>query len=329
MEIGYKLSSEEHRPNDLIRYAQRAEDAGFSFCFISDHFHPWIDKQGQSPFVWAALGGLAQATETMRFGTAVTCPTIRTHPAIIAQAAATVADMMPGRFFLGVGTGENLNEHILADQWPEFDIRAEMLEEALDVIRELWKGETTSHYGAYYAVENARIYTLPEQLPEIMVAAAGPKAAELAGRIGDSLVSTSPNKEVVQAFQSAGGKGKPLYCEATFSWASDEAKARKTAFEWWPTAGIEGELTQELKTPAHFEQAAKMVTEDQIAEAIPCGPDPAKHLKSIREYADAGFDRICLHQVGPDQEGFIEFCKREILPALDVVPPGMKAKAKA
>ena len=199
-ELGYALSSEEHLPNDLVRYARQAEETGFSFALISDHYHPWTDRQGHSPFVWSVIGGIAQATERIRLGTGVTCPMIRIHPAIIAQAAATSAAMMPGRFFLGVGTGENLNEHILGAKWPAPDERLEMLEEAVEVIRLLWQGGYQTHRGKHYTVEQARIYTLPDPLPEIAVAAAQPNAAELAGRIGDALVGVAPDEEVIQNF---------------------------------------------------------------------------------------------------------------------------------
>jgi len=186
-EYGYALSSEEHPPNDLVRHAQRAEAAGFTFAAISDHFHPWIDQQGQSPFVWSVLGGIAHATSTLKLGTGVTCPTFRIHPAIIAQAAATVTAMMPGRFFLGVGSGENLNEHILGDHWPPAPVRQDMLAEAIAVIRQLWEGGYQSFDGSYYTVENARIYTLPHEPPPIVVAAGGPSAATLAGELADGL----------------------------------------------------------------------------------------------------------------------------------------------
>ena len=189
--LGYTLSGEEHKPNDLVRHAQKAESLGFEFVSISDHFHPWVDKQGESVFVWGVIGGVAHATDRISLGTGVTCPTVRIHPAIIAQAAATAASMMPGRFYLGVGTGENLNEHILGDHWPAYDQRAEMLEEAVDVIRMLWEGESVTYYGNYYTVENARIYTLPDKLPPIMVAAAGEKSAELAF----SRIFSSPSKD--------------------------------------------------------------------------------------------------------------------------------------
>ena len=316
IEIGYKLSSEEHAPNDLVRNATLAEKAGFRFALISDHFHPWIDKQGQSPFVWNVIGAVAHATERLRLGTGVTCPTIRIHPALVAQAAATSAAMMPGRFFLGVGTGENLNEHILGDKWPETDVRLEMLEEAVEVIRLLWEGGQKSHHGKHYTVENARIYTLPEELPPIMVAAAGPKAAKLAGRIGDGLVSVAPNDKVVKRFQDAGGSGKPTYAEVQACWAPTEEEALDTAVEWWPIVDVPGELGQELRVPAHFEQAAENVDRDRVAESVSCGPDPERHLDGIRKFADAGFEHICVHQIGPDQTGFIEFYEREVLPKL-------------
>ena len=314
VEVGYAISSEEHWPNDIVRHARLAEDAGFGFALISDHYHPWVDRQGHSPFVWAVIGGISQATQRLRLGTGVTCPTIRIHPAIIAQAAATAGAMMPGRFFLGVGSGENLNEHILGDAWPESDVRQEMLEEAIAVIRLLWEGGTKSHRGRHYTVQNARIYTLPEQPVPIMVAAAGSKAAELAGRVGDGFVGTSPEAETIQAFEQAGGRGKPRYGQMTVCWAEDEASARKTALEFWPTGAIPGELGQELPMPAHFEQAAQLVTEEMIAESVVCGPNPQRHIDEIQSYVDAGYDHVYVHQVGPDQEGFIDFYQRQVLP---------------
>jgi len=208
--VGYALSSEEHGASDLVRHARRAEEAGFSFAVISDHYHPWIDRQGQSPFVWGVLGAIAQATESLRVGTGVTCPTVRIHPAIVAQAAATAATLMPGRFFLGLGTGERLNEHILGTPWPEWDVRSDMLEEAVGVIRELWDGAVTSHHGRHYTVENARIYSLPDRLPPIYLAAGGPKAARLAARLGDGLIGTGPDASLIDGFAGAGGEGPRL-----------------------------------------------------------------------------------------------------------------------
>jgi G6PDH family F420-dependent oxidoreductase len=321
LQIGFKLCSEEHGPNDLVEYARRAEKAGFTFAMISDHFHPWMDRQGHSPFVWNVIGAIAQATERMRLGTGVTCPTIRIHPAIIAQAAATSAAMMPGRFWLGVGTGENLNEHILGDHWPAADVRRDMLEEAVEVIRLLWRGGTQSHYGKYYVVENARLYTLPREPPPILVAGKGPRAVELAGRIGDGFITSSPKAEVVAAFRESGGSGKPCLGEASVCWARTEAEGRRTAYECWPTAGFKGELTAELATPAHFEQAAEMVREEDVAKEIVCGPDPERHIEELKKFAEAGFDHVWVHQVGPDQEGCLRFYEREVLPRVRDLEP--------
>jgi coenzyme F420-dependent glucose-6-phosphate dehydrogenase len=311
--IGYALSSEEHRPSDLVRFARLAEEAGFPFALISDHFHPWVDAQGQSPFVWSVLGGIAEATTNLEIGTGVTCPTIRIHPAIIAQAAATAGSMLEGRFFLGVGTGENLNEHVLGDRWPDWDVRARMLREAIEVIRELWSGEVTSYEGEYYTVENARIYTLPEQPVPIHVAASGPRSGELAAELGDGLITTSPDRELVADFDRAKA-GRPKYGQLTVCWGKDEAAARKLALEMWPTAGIPGEASQELPNPRHYEQLAKLVTEDTIAKQIVCGPDVERHVAAIQAYVDAGVDHVYVHQVGPDQEGFFEAYAADVLP---------------
>jgi coenzyme F420-dependent glucose-6-phosphate dehydrogenase len=320
VEIGYALSCEEHRPLDLVRHAARAEDAGFAFSLISDHFHPWIDRQGQSAFVWSVLGGIAAETESMRVGTGVTCPLIRVHPAIVAQAAATTAALLPGRFFLGLGTGENLNEHVLGDRWPSTAERREMLEEAIAVIRRLWEGDLCSFEGKHYRVVDARVYTLPEEAVPIVVAAGGPEAAGLAGRVGDGLVSTDPDEEIVRAYREAGGDG-PTYGMLTVCWAASEAQARATALEWWPNAGLKGTLGQELPLPSHFEQAAAMVDEDVIAQVVVCGPDPAAHLEGIRRFTDAGYDHVYIHQVGPDQDGFIDFYADELLDAAGRLEP--------
>jgi len=314
--IGYSLSTEEHRPEQLVEYASRAEAAGFEYASISDHFHPWVQAQGNSPFAWTVIGAIASATETLRLGTGVTCPTVRYHPAIVAQAAATAASLMPGRFFLGVGTGENLNEHIVGERWPPYETRAERLEEAVAVIRRLWTGETVDHRGAHYTVENARLYTLPAEPPPIVVAAAGPKAAELAGRIGDGLINFAPDPTVVQGFDRAGGAGKPRYLQVNVCWAEDEATARRTAFEVCGNVALQGELGNQLPTPTHFEQAVKMLTEQDVAKVITCGPDPARHLEKIRAGIEAGFDHIHVYQVGSDQEGFFRFYERKVLPDL-------------
>jgi coenzyme F420-dependent glucose-6-phosphate dehydrogenase len=314
--FGYALSAEEHRPDALVRYARVAEEAGFDFAMVSDHYHPWTDRQGNSPFVWSVIGGIAQATERISLGTGVTCPTVRIHPAIVAQAAATAAAMMPGRFWLGVGTGEALNEHILGDPWPSAGVRRAMLEEAVAVIRELWRGKTTYHRGDHYVVDGARVYTLPEEPPPIYVAASGPNATRLAGRIGDGLISLAPSRETVELFESSGGDGKPRIGQVEVCFADDEARAVRTAYEWWPQTALSGELPQVLPMPAHFEQAVATVREEDVAEKVACGPDPDRHARAVQEFVDAGYDHVYVHQIGPEQERFLGFYAQEVLPRL-------------
>lgn len=313
MEIGYSLASEELRPQHMVRSAQRAEQLGFRSAWVSDHFHPWIDRQGQSPFVWSVIGGIA-ATTDLRVGTAVTCPLIRTHPAIVAQAAATSAAMLRGRFFLGVGTGEALNEHILGDRWPPADLRLEMLEEAVTVMRQLWEGGLQSHEGKHYRVENARLYTLPDDPVPVMVSGFGRKSVELAGRIGDGYIGTAPDTDLLATFDRAGGAGKPKLAGIKVCWAEDERAARRTAYDLWPNLGLPGQLAQDLALPALFEQAVELVDEDKATSKVPCGPDPERHLDVIRTYADAGYDAVFVHQIGPDQDGFLRFYAEEVLP---------------
>jgi G6PDH family F420-dependent oxidoreductase len=314
--FGCFLSSEEHGPTALVEQAQRAEQAGFSTVSISDHFHPWLDSQGQSPFVWGVIGGIA-ATTDLEVTTAVTCPMVRIHPAILAQATATASAMLDGRFRFGVGTGERLNEHVLGDHWPPAAIRREMLDEAVSLIRELWRGENTTLRGTHYAVENARIYTTPPATIPVLVSAFGPESTELACRIGDGVVTTAPDEDVVDAWRQTDRTG-PAVATIKVCWAEDEETARKTAHRLWASSGIPGEASQELAVPRHFEQAADLVTPEQIAEKIPCGPDPATHLEVIGKYVDAGFDETHIGQVGSDQQGFLDFWASQLAPELSV-----------
>jgi G6PDH family F420-dependent oxidoreductase len=318
--IGYFLSSEEHPGSELVRGAAQAEQAGFEAAWISDHFHPWLDSQGHSPFVWAVLGGIAQATSNLRVTTAVTAPIMRIHPAILAQATATTAELFGevggrSRFAFGVGTGEALNEHILGDHWPTPEVRLSMLAEAVALIRELWKGETVDHDGEHYVVENARIYTLPAKLPDILVSGFGPKAIEVAARIGDGFITTSPSADDIASYRKQGGKG-PTQGGVKVCWHEDKQQAVKIAHHTWRNSFVPGQLAQELAMPTFFVQAIDLVTDDMVAEKVPCGPDPEVHLKAIQEYVDAGFDEVYVSQMGPDQEGMIRFYEREVLPLL-------------
>jgi coenzyme F420-dependent glucose-6-phosphate dehydrogenase len=315
-ELGFALSSEDFAPNNLVEQAVLAEQNGFTFCLISDHYHPWISKQGHSPFVWATLGGIARATSTIRIGTGVTCPMIRIHPAIVAQAAATVGCMTDGRFFLGVGTGEQLNEHVLGDRWPAPDERLEMLEEALEVMRLLWQGGEQTHRGKHYTVDHARVYTLPDKQVEVYVAAAQQNAAELAGRIGDGLISTSPDQDVVKAFENAGGSGKQKVGMMHCAYDTDAKKGLERATKEWPNLALKGSLGQELPTPSDFEGAAEMVDESDVAESTPHGPDPQPYLDLIGEYADAGFTHVYMHQIGENQKEFCEWAAQELIPKI-------------
>jgi G6PDH family F420-dependent oxidoreductase len=313
MRIGYFLSSEEHGPRELVHQARLAEQAGFHGLWISDHFHPWIDAQGQSPFVWSTIGALAEATR-LPVTTAVTCPTVRTHPAVIAQAAATSAVLLEGRFAFGVGSGEALNEHILGVHWPAAEVRLEMLEEAVEVIRGLWAGGMYDHRGRHYTVENARIYTLPDEPPPILMSGFGRKSIQLAGRIGDGYVSTMPDAGALARYRAAGGEGKPTQAGTKVCWGADEAECRARAHRLWPNEALRGELSQVLPTPAHFEQASQLVSEDDVAEAVPCGPDIERHVAALRQFADAGFDELHVQQIGGGDEAFFEAFSREVLP---------------
>src|SRR3954453_11960502 len=308
-ELGFAFSSEDHPPQELVRQARAAEQAGFTFGLISDHFHPWVSKQGNSPFVWSVIGGIAQVTETFRLGTGVTCPTIRIHPAIVAQAAATCACMMPGRFFLGVGTGENLNEHVLGDRWPLPDERLELLEEAVEVMRLLWQGGEQTHRGKHYAADHARIYDIPDGGIDVYVAAAQAKAAQLAGEIGDGLISTSPDEDVVKKF----GQDKPKLGMMHVAYDTDEKKALKRAHELWPNTALQGSLGQELATPSDFAGAAPMVSPDDVGESVPHGPNPDKYVELIQKYEKAGFTHVYIHQIGDNQKEFCEWAAQNLM----------------
>jgi G6PDH family F420-dependent oxidoreductase len=315
MRIGYFLSCEEFGPKDLLAQARLAEEAGFDALWISDHFHPWTDAQGQSPLVWSVIGALSEVCR-LPVTTAVTCPTVRIHPAIVAQAAATSAVLHEGRFVLGVGSGEALNEHVLGDPWPSAEVRLDMLEEAVDVMRELWDGGFVNHYGEHYVVENARIYTLPDEPPKVYVSGLGPAAIDLAARIGDGYISTRPDKDGVDRFRSRGGGDKPSQGGFKACYAASEDEGVRIAYERWPNSALPGELSQVLPSPRHFEQASQLVTEDHIREQLACGPDPDKQVERFGQYAEAGFDEVYVNNIGPHQREFFDLYAREVLPQL-------------
>ncbi|MDP3893476.1 TIGR03557 family F420-dependent LLM class oxidoreductase [Nocardioides sp.] len=314
MRFGYFLSTEEYTPEELVEQAVLAEEAGFDALWISDHFHPWNDEQGSSPFVWSVIGALSQACR-LHVTTAVTCPTVRTHPAIIAQAAATSARMLQGRFTLGVGSGEALNEHILGDPWPTAQVRLEMLEEAVGLIRRLWEGGFVSHRGRHYTTDTARIYTLPERTPDIYVSGFGPDATDLAARIGDGYITTSPDRDLLHRFRNGAGE-KPAQAGLKVAWAETEDEGVELAHRIWRNAGLPGELAQVLPSPRHFEQASELVTAEQTRDSVACGSDVDQHLAAFQPYLDAGFDELYVANMGPHYREMISAYGERVLPAL-------------
>jgi G6PDH family F420-dependent oxidoreductase len=316
MRFGYFLSCEEYTPQQLLEQAQLAERAGFEALWISDHFHPWNDAQGQSPFVWSMIGALSQVCR-LPVTTAVTCPTVRIHPVNIAQAAATSAVLLDGRFTLGLGTGEALNEHIIGQVWPSLDVRLEMLEEAVHVIRRLWEEDDfVNHHGRYYTVDTARIYTRPEQPPPIYISGLGPKATEAVGRIADGYISTSPDTELLELFHKTAGRDKPAQAGVKVCYADDAGSGAEIAHSLWANSGVPGELGQVLPSPRHFEQASQLVTKEMTRNSIACGPDAAEHLEKLQPYVNAGFDELYIANMGPHYEACIRMYGEEILPQL-------------
>jgi G6PDH family F420-dependent oxidoreductase len=320
MKIGYFLSCEEYTPESLLSQARQAEEAGFESLWISDHFHPWNDTLGQSAFVWSMIGAISQVT-SLPITTAVTCPTVRIHPAIIAQAAATSAVLTGGRFTLGIGSGEALNEHITGARWPDTGQRLEMLRESVEVMRELWQGGFVDHHGEHYTVENARIYTLPDTPPPIYVSGFGPRAATLAGEIGDGFVTIPPDGEMIQRFRDAGGEGKPVHAGYKVCWSNDDQTAIDTAHDLWAHDGLPGELAQTLSSPKHFEQASTLITKDAIRDSIAYGNDVDRHVDAFRPFVEAGVDVVHVSQIGgaregTNAEGFFEFYRDTMLPRL-------------
>jgi G6PDH family F420-dependent oxidoreductase len=309
--FGYKLMSEEHGPTALVDNARHAEEVGFDFVAISDHFHPWVTAQGHSPAAWPVLGAIAARTERIGLTTAVTCPTVRYHPAIIAQQAATLGILSNDRFTLGLGSGENLNEHVVGAGWPSPKTRQAMLLEAIDVIQTLWSGEEVSHEGEFFDIDRAKLWDLPKKPPALAVAAGGTRAAAIAGEKGAGLFATEAKDALVQSWQKAGGRGA-RYAEVAISYAASEAEAVRVAHERFSFGLLGWKVLPELPTPSSFESALEHVHPEDVAKRISCGPDPEKHVQAIRKYIDAGFDHLVLVGIGADQAGFMKFWQDEL-----------------
>jgi len=313
-QFGYFLSAEELTPSEIVRYAQEAEAAGFDRVWVSDHYHPWLQEQGQSPFVWSVLGAIA-ATTNLQMTTAVTCPTFRIHPAVMAQATATTAAMAPGRFTFGVGSGEALNEHILGDAWPPVSVRQDRLREAIAVIRRLWTGETVTHEGTHFTVHNAQIFSLPETPPDILISGFGPAATELAAQIGDGWITVGGGEDELRGYRDFGGTGR-TQVGMKICWASSEEEAARTAYRVWGHEGYGGQLSQDVPMWQGFEALKERSGPEAMKESVACGPDAEKAAEQVREKAEAGYDEVYVAQMGPDQSGGIRFLAEQVLPLL-------------
>ncbi|MFF9671872.1 LLM class F420-dependent oxidoreductase [Streptomyces eurythermus] len=317
VQIGYTMMTEQAGPRDLVEHVVGAEEAGFDFSVISDHYFPWLRAQGHSSYAWSVLGAAAQATSRIPLMTYVTCPILRYHPAVVAQKAATVQLLSEGRFRLGLGAGENLNEHVVGGGWPPVDVRHEMLEEAVRIIRALFEGGHVTHHGQHYDVESARLWDLPEQAPPIGIAVSGDQSCELAGRLADLVIATEPKAGLLEAFDRHGGSGKPRVGQLPVSYDPDRDTAVKRAHSQFRWFGLGWKVNAELPHPDSFEAATQFVTEDDVASSIPCGDDPEAFVEAVRPYAEAGFGEIALVQIGGDaQRKFLDWSAKTLLPAL-------------
>jgi len=323
MQIGYKLFAEGYSPKEMVRQAERAEEAGFDFVEISDHYHPWLESHGHSGFAWSILAAIAARTRRIGLATGVTCPFIRYHPALIAQAAATTALLSDGRFVLGVGAGEQLNEHVVGRPWPSADERHEMLRESLEIIRLLWQGGYRSYEGRHLRLVDAQVFDLPETPPLIAVAAGGESAARVAAELGDAVFATEPNPDLVRAYREAGGSG-PRYAEVPLSWASDEQTALTSAHRMFRFGLTGWKVQAELPNVVNFEAATAFVREEDMGSAFGFGPDPERHLAAVRQFTDAGFDRLALVNAGPDPDGFFDFYSGKLSGRLRDVAPASR-----
>ncbi|GAA2754739.1 LLM class F420-dependent oxidoreductase [Actinopolymorpha rutila] len=317
VEFGYTMMCEQAGPAQLVRDACLAEEAGFDFAVMSDHYFPWLDAQGHSPYAWSVLGAVAQATSRIPLMTYVTCPIRRYHPAVVAQKAATVALLSEGRFTLGLGAGENLNEHVVGGGWPPVDVRHEMLTEAIEIIRELWDGGYLRYDGEHFKVESARLWDLPPTPPKIGVAASGPQSVRIAAHYGDALIATEPKPELGRMYDEFGGTGKPRIGQIPVCYDTDAEAAKRRAHEQFRWFAGGWKVNSELPGPTAFEMATQFVRPDDVSEQIPCGPDVATHVQAIKAYVDAGYTHVALVQIGGDhQEEFVAWATKELLPAL-------------
>ncbi|MET9880323.1 LLM class F420-dependent oxidoreductase [Actinacidiphila glaucinigra] len=316
-QFGYTMMTEQAGPKELVDHVVRAEEVGFDFSVTSDHYFPWLDEQGHAPYAWSVLGAAAQATSRIPLMTYVTCPTVRYHPAVVAQKAATMQLLSDGRFRLGLGSGENLNEHVVGGGWPAADVRQTMLAEAVEIIRALFGGGYVNHRGEHFDVESAKLWDLPDRPPPIGVAVSGAQSCELAGRLADLMIATEPDADLVSAFDEHGGAGKPRVGQLPVSYDPDRDTAVRRAHEQFRWFGGGWKVNSELPGTAAFASAGENVRPEDVAESIPCGDDPEAFVEAVRPYVEAGFTEIALVQVGGDtQPAFLGWAEKTLLPAL-------------
>jgi G6PDH family F420-dependent oxidoreductase len=317
-QFGYTMMCEQSRADQLVSDVRLAEQAGFDFSVISDHYQPWLATQGHSPYAWTVLGAAAQATERIPLMTYVTCPILRYHPAVVAQKAATVQILSGNRFRLGLGSGENLNEHVVGQRWPSVGVRHEMLSEAIDVIGALFDGgEPVNFRGRHFDVESARLWDLPDERVPIGVAVSGPASCRLAGAKADVMVAVEPKAKLGEMFDAAGGAGKPRVGQIAVCYDAERDAAIDRAHEQFRWFGLGWKVNADLPNPDGFEGATQFVTREQVAEQLACGPDVDEHVAKIKPFLDAGFTEIALVQIGAEaQQAFIAWAERELLPAL-------------
>ncbi len=315
--IGYHCSHEQFAPSELLSYVRQAEAAGFTAAMCSDHFFPWLENQGQSGFAWSWLGASLAAT-SLSFGV-VNAPGQRYHPAIVAQAAATLAEMFPGRFWLALGTGQLLNEHITGDNWPSKGERRERLKECVVIMRDLWAGKAVNHQGLV-TVNQAKLYSRPSQPLKVVGAAVSAESAQWVGSWADALITVykpvEKLRQIIDAFRSGGGEGKPMYLQAQTSYAQSESEARQAAFDQWRQSGLESNILTELATPADFERETQTIVPADMDESVRISTDLKQHTAWIEEYFELGFERVYLHQTGREQERFIDAFGEHVLPAV-------------
>jgi G6PDH family F420-dependent oxidoreductase len=314
--FGYTLMTEQSSPKKLVSYAAHAEEAGFDFEVMSDHYFPWLDEMGHAGYAWAMLGAVSQVTTSVELMTYVTCPLMRYHPAVVAQKAATIGVLSDGRFTLGLGAGENLNEHVVGQGWPPANVRHEMMEEAVEIIHSLLAGGYVNHAGKHYRVDSAKLWDLPESKVPLALAVSGPQSIDVLAPFADALVAVEPKPDLIERWTKVNPAADRAIGQIPISWHTDRDVAVERAHSLFRWFGGGWKVNAELPGTAAFEAASQFVRPEDVAESIPCGDDVEVHVKAVRKFVDAGFTHVALVQVGREQDEFVDWAQQELLPAL-------------